>query len=727
MPKRSGDVGDLEDLLLVVDDLLPVATLLVDTDHRLERRPVVRVLLERLVEHVERLAAITLLALDDTELVEDVRDLVATERVAVVDEEHLVVLERLLPVLGAVVGLGQLEQRRQVLLVDLVGLAEGLDGRLVLLEPQRHVAEHERQPVLLARVALARSLHEHVEQRVGVLPALRLDVLIRERERRVLVVRVLLLRRLPALNRAAVLVEALLEQPAELDEQLRDPARLLVVLRLLLEGLGRRQPVAGVEVDLPHGLERGQVPRLDVEGLAVVVDRGVAIGEVLVEDAAHPVPQIDLLLRILREPRQLAHHVERLAVVPALLVEARERVERAHVVFVDRQDVEVGVDGPIGVVDLDGVDVADGRVALDLLRAVRGRRDVALVGLDEPVPALQVAVEPLEAAQRGLVARIDLEHLLEALGGALGLDELLLEHRAEAAEDADPLLVRGDEVVLALEDAEEIAPVLALRVQPLEALERAKLRRVGLEDAGVLLDGVVDALEPQLVDLRDREPRLEHVLGARERRDLQLEDLEQLRPIGARLVQALERADRGEVGRIGLDGLPVVGRGLLGQPEVLLAELAHLGEHRRALLAAADDLRHPAEHLREHLPLTEVPVEIRLRLHRRVVRRIEREDLVVVRDRVLGVTELLAVPLRAAQAERDLHGALVRPVLARELLQGLVGEVQRLVQSPASAATRSSSFAVCAFVKSCCQASMSAARACGRSLRCFSFVSATRR
>ena len=60
-----------------------------------------------------------------------------------VDEQHLIELERLLPVLGAVVRRCQAQQRREVTRVQLVGLAEGLDGFLVVLDPGRDLAEPE--------------------------------------------------------------------------------------------------------------------------------------------------------------------------------------------------------------------------------------------------------------------------------------------------------------------------------------------------------------------------------------------------------------------------------------------------------------------------------------------------------------------------------------------------------------------------------------------------------
>ena len=104
-------VRDLEHALLELDHVLPVVRDLVEADDCLERRTVLRVLLEGLVEHVERLAAIVLLALDDAELVEDVGEVFFLQRVAVVDEHHLEVLERVVPALRSVERVRERDER----------------------------------------------------------------------------------------------------------------------------------------------------------------------------------------------------------------------------------------------------------------------------------------------------------------------------------------------------------------------------------------------------------------------------------------------------------------------------------------------------------------------------------------------------------------------------------------------------------------------------------------
>ena len=211
-------VDRLEDLLLEVDDLRPLALLLVEPDDRVERRPMVRILLQGLVEHVEGLAALPLLALDDAQAVEDVDDLVRRERVAVVDEEHLVELEGVAPTFRREGRPSETEERRQVGRVDLLRLLEGLDGLLDLLELHGRLAELEGQAMLLVGLALPRALHQHLEQREGILVALGLPVLVHQRHRGVLVVRVLLERRLVGLDGLGVLIEAVVVDPPQLDQ-----------------------------------------------------------------------------------------------------------------------------------------------------------------------------------------------------------------------------------------------------------------------------------------------------------------------------------------------------------------------------------------------------------------------------------------------------------------------------------------------------------------------------
>ena len=119
----------------------------VQLDERLQRRPVAGLNLQRLLEHVDRLGALTLLQLDVAEAEEDVDDLVVLLGVAVVDQDRLVDPERVVPLLEPVEQRRAVEQRRQVGRVEVVGL-------LVVLERLVGVAQligRLRQPVVEQR------------------------------------------------------------------------------------------------------------------------------------------------------------------------------------------------------------------------------------------------------------------------------------------------------------------------------------------------------------------------------------------------------------------------------------------------------------------------------------------------------------------------------------------------------------------------------------------------
>ena len=84
-----------------MDDAVPLRLFGVEIDERVERGPVRRVLFERLVEHVDGFARLALSALDHALSVEHVDEEVGFERIAMLNEQHLIVLERLLPILAA--------------------------------------------------------------------------------------------------------------------------------------------------------------------------------------------------------------------------------------------------------------------------------------------------------------------------------------------------------------------------------------------------------------------------------------------------------------------------------------------------------------------------------------------------------------------------------------------------------------------------------------------------
>ena len=191
--------------------------------------------------------------------------------------------------------------------------------------------------------------------------------------------------------------------------------------------------------------------RVEVERHLVAVLRRDPVAELLVERLADLVERLDPLPRVLREVGDAGHVVDRLRRVVELLVELRQRVERGDVVLVEIDDVLVGVDGLLVVLDFVGVHLRDGAVDLHLRLALERRGDVAVVRVDEIEPLPQLAVAALEREVRLLVVRVDLEDLLEALRRDVRLEEVLLLQLRQVHEDLDPLALRLDDVELALE------------------------------------------------------------------------------------------------------------------------------------------------------------------------------------------------------------------------------------------------------------------------------------
>src|SRR5690606_26953418 len=209
----------------------------------------------------------------------------------------------------------------------------------------------------------------------------------------------------------------------------------------------------------------------------------------------------------------------------------REGVEGLHVALVDAEHVQVAVDRTVEVRELALVDLALRLEAADLVGPVRGRLDVPLVGVDELVPVLHVAIQAGEAVEGLEVVRVDVDDLLETLRRLRVLAELLLPHLRETQEQRDALALGRDDLELALEDLEEALPALRSVVQTLETLEGDEVRVVALVDLTVGRDGLVDLTEAILVALGDLELRLD-VRGLRlDGASLRDEDVEELRPL----------------------------------------------------------------------------------------------------------------------------------------------------------------------------------------------------
>src|SRR5690606_29375019 len=127
-------------------------------------------------------------------------------------------------------------------------------------------------------------------------------------------------------------------------------------------------------------------------------------------------------------------------------------------------------------------------------------RELGEVG--EPAPVAALAEVIAVAGQGLLVARVDREHAVEVLGGAVAVAELLAGDGGELEEVGDEPRRVGLEVGQAtLEEGGVERPVLVLGVEPAEAVDER--RRVG-DDRGELLEGALDdlaVLEVALVEL----------------------------------------------------------------------------------------------------------------------------------------------------------------------------------------------------------------------------------
>jgi len=112
---------------------------------------------------------------------------------------------------------------------------------------------------------------------------------------------------------------------------------------------------------------------------------------------------------------------------------------------------------------------------------------------------------------------------------------------------------------------------------------------------------------------------------------------------------------------------------LLPHREPVIGQVAHADVGVGLDLVVARELDELRERLGELVPLLGRFVEVAELPPRLRVARVERSNLLVVRNRVFGMSEVLPVPLGTAETDRDLSLRLL------PLLQHLVGRAQKLV------------------------------------------------
>jgi hypothetical protein len=331
-----------------------------------------------------------------------------------------------------------------------------------------------------------------------------------------------------------------------------------------------------------------------------------------------------------------AVRVGELGEIAAAFEDPEERAERGEVLGVGFERGAVRRRGPLGVAELlvelgDPAPVAGALAARELaVELVERRRELLVVA--------ELLLEARAALEHAAVLGRDLGEALDPEQGLLGLLLALAEPHQLPHEEREPAAIRRHRR-LALERFDHRRVVARLERDPLEALERARLARVGrqrrLERGPRGLD-VLGLLEEEIAQ---REIEIDRAApGAPRAR--RLEERAQ-RVEAARLgVEARERVERGRVGRIGLERFLERARRALGIGERAGAEsgealperdlVGRLGGARRLLLEERRELAHAAAALEQLLERRE---------HLRVRRlALEREAEAV--DRAVGVAAL---------------------------------------------------------------------------------------
>ena len=253
--------------------------------------------------------------------------------------------------------------------------------------------------------------------------------------------------------------------------------------------------------------------RIERQRLDEVLLGGLRLLHLLVEDLAEPVVEVDLLARIGADADQPPHHLDGALPLLGLLVEARQAGQRVGVVVLDGEHVGVRIDRAIEVAQLLLVDLAHLGVEVDPLGRVGRDREVLAVGVDQRLPLALLAIEALQVAVRLRVAVVDEEDLLQHLGGAIGLGEVLLPDRRH-------LLVGGDAVLLGRRHLQPVLEVLevllhapGLLVERVERGQRRQVARIDGQHFLVGVDGAIVVAQPVLPQLADLQLEADRLLG----------------------------------------------------------------------------------------------------------------------------------------------------------------------------------------------------------------------
>ena len=404
-----------------------------------------RIDLQGLFEHVEGALPLAQLLAHHTEAVIDAHHVALALGVFVTDQDGLVDLAGLVPVLHLVEQIGAADQSRQIGRVDVVGALVELQRLFVILQSigaTRGAIVEIVELVGLALLLLGLT-GQHVENRRQGMPLLVFEVEHRQRLGRLHVLGVQGHHRGQEFLGLGAIAEAIEIDPGGVVQ------KPYLVENILGECLGPAhhlsglEPIAARRIQLDQVLHGRHVRLLNAERLQEVGFGLLRVVEVQGLDAADAVVELDLLLRVVGVLHQLGHEVDGHVPLGDALVEPTQGVERPRLGAIESQNVLVSLDRAIWIAQLMLVDLAHRAVQIDARGGLVGHPNVVLVGGDQRIPFFVLAIESGQLAISGVIALVGEEDFLQTVGSPVELSEALLPRRRHALVKGDPLGVSG--------------------------------------------------------------------------------------------------------------------------------------------------------------------------------------------------------------------------------------------------------------------------------------------
>ena len=377
----------------------------------------------------------------------------------------------------------------------------------------------------------------------------------------------------------------------------------------------------------------GQRPGVGLEGRRRVRERVLLkLGDAVQQ--LH-LPERVLLVRDLHlvhghEPRHVAgrlvgrlEHGRRREGLLAGRDDALERRERRLVRRLNVEDVAVDLHRTDRLAQPVVPKLRDAVAIREHLHVVRRQIRLTLEDAHQVLPGSGGLVELVQAAQRRVIVRVDLQDALVAVDGPRRVLQLLLVDRAHL--DVEALLFERieDDVRLARVHLEERLPGLGAEVELDQLVDARHVLGVDLENLVMHAHRVVRTLEHLLVEACRAMQRVLLLVDGGQHGRLRQRDGGEVLVALAQVKEALEALGGVEVRVVELEHLAVVPHGPLVIPELLLADLRGLHVEARGHLRILDALDLRLVGRRELLRVSDAAresLELRLRgLARRVL------------------------------------------------------------------------------------------------------------